>query len=104
MAKKRRRRKKSSSGGAAIALMTLNPGEVPSDEQLEQEAAELEKELDSKTQKRYDDAKKKGLDLASLQHMKGSELVKLAVKEKIDDASTLPKQKLVFEILKARNG
>ncbi len=102
MAKKRRRRKKSSSGGAAIALMTLNPGEVPSDEQLEQEAAELEKELDSKTQKRYDDAKKKGLDLASLQHMKGTELVKLAAKEKIEDASTLPKQKLVFEILKAR--
>ena len=103
MAKKRRRRKKSSSGGGGgVAVMTLSPGEVPTDEQLELEAAELEKELDSKTQKRFDDAKKEGLDLASLQHMKGDELAKVAKKHKIVDASTLPKQKLVFEILKAR--
>jgi len=103
MAKKRRRRKKSSSGGGGgVAVMTLNPGEVPTDEQLEQEAAELEKELDSKTQKRFDDAKKEGLDLVSLQHMKGEELVKVAKTHKIEGASTLPKQKLVFEILKAR--
>ena len=44
---------------------------------------------------------RRGLDLASLQHMKGSELVKLAVKED-RGRFHLPKQKLVFEILKAR--
>tara|TARA_B100001059_G_scaffold196568_1_gene201603 strand:- start:3358 stop:4794 length:1437 start_codon:yes stop_codon:yes gene_type:complete len=102
MAKKRRRRKKGSSGGGSAPVMNLSPGEVPTDEQLELEAAELEKELDSKTQKRFDDAKKEGLDLASLQQMKGEELIKIAKKHKIDGASTLAKQKLVFEILKAR--
>ena len=45
MAKKRRRRKKGSSGGGSAPVMNLSPGEVPTDEQLELEAAELEKEL-----------------------------------------------------------
>jgi len=67
MAKKRRRRKKSGGKGGGIAVMTLQPGQVPTDEQLEEEAKQLEKELDSKTQKRFDDAKKDGYDLASLQ-------------------------------------
>jgi transcription termination factor Rho len=34
--------------------------------------------------------------------MDADELAKLAKKEKIADAATLPKQKLVFEILKSR--
>ena len=102
MAKKRRRRKKSGGKGGGMAVMTLEPGQVPSDEQLEEEAKQLEKELDSKTQKRFDDAKKDGYDLASLQAMNGQELAKIAKKEKVADFSKLSKQQLVFEILKTR--
>jgi len=102
MAKKRRRRKKSGGKGGGIAVMTLQPGQVPTDEQLEEEAKQLEKELDSKTQKRFDDAKKDGYDLASLQSLTGQELAKIGEKEKVNEFSKLSKQQLVFEILKAR--
>jgi transcription termination factor Rho len=105
MAKKRRRRKKGGGGGGnsnSATVMTLQPGEVPTDEQLEVEAKALEKELDAKAQKKFDDAKKDGFDLASLQALSGSELAVIGKKEKITDASSLSKQKLVFEILKSR--
>ena len=47
--------------------------------------------------------KKKGdLDLATLQHTSNEDLAKIAKKEKIADYATLPKQRLVFEILKSR--
>ena len=101
MASKSRRSRRSKSGGsssangASVTSVTLAPGAVPTDEQLEQEAAELEAEL----QKRYDLAKKNGLDLAALQKMKMEELLKLAKKEKLEDPGNMPKQKLVFEIL-----
>jgi transcription termination factor Rho len=106
MSKKRRRRKKSGGGGGGgggggMAVMTLQPGEVPTDEQLETEAMALEKELDAKAQKKFNDAKKAGFDLATLQAMSGPELSALAKKEKIVDAISLSKQKLVFELLKA---
>jgi transcription termination factor Rho len=78
--------------------MALAPGSVPTDEQLEQEAAELEQEAQS----RYDLAKKDDLDLSKLQKLGGEELLKLAKKEKIQDAQGLAKQQLVFEILKGR--
>ena len=99
---KSRRRRRSKSGGsnsnASPAAMTLAPGSVPTDEQLEQEAAELEKEA----QGRYDLAKKEDLDLSKLQKLGGEELLKLAKKEKIKEAQGLSKQQLVFEILKSR--
>lgn len=78
--------------------MILAPGSVPTDEQLELEAAELEKEAQS----RYDLAKKKDLDLSKLQKLSGDDLLKLAKKEKIEDAQGMAKQKLVFEVLKSR--
>jgi transcription termination factor Rho len=100
--KSRRRRKRPagapSSGTPHQNIVTLMPGEVPTDEELEAEAAALESELQDK----YDLAKKDDLSLAALRHMTAAELVKLAKKEKVADFSTLPKQKLVFEILKAR--
>ncbi len=99
--KSRRRRRKggsSSSSATAVMAVTLQPGEVPSDEALEAEAAELEKE----TQGKYNLAKKDEYNLATLQHMTNGELVKIAKKEKVEDFATLPKQRLVFEILKAR--
>ena len=82
--------------------MTLQPGEVPTDESLEMEASQLDTELDKKTQAKFDKAKKDGLDLSSLQKMSGQELIKVAEKQKIQDPANLSKQKLVFEILKSR--
>ena len=95
--KPRRRRKKSSSHNAqsAVATITLQPGEVPPDDVLDAEAAALEEE----TQGKYDLAKKDDLSLSALQHMSMDELGKLAKKQKVSDYQTLPKQKLVFEIL-----
>ena len=101
MAKKSRRRRKRPSGSAAAVAahaVALKPGEVPTDEELEAEAAALEDEIQGK----YDLAKKDDLSLAVLQQMNADELGKLAKKEKIEDFSKLPKQKLVFEILKSR--
>jgi len=95
---RRRRSKKGSGGSSATATVTLQPGQVPSDEVLEAEAKALEEE----TQGKYDLAKKDDYSLAKLQHMSPEELAKLAKKEKIADSATLPKQKLVFEILKSR--
>ena len=100
MAKKRRRRKKP--GGGGIGSMTLNPGEVPTDEELEAEVAALDEKLTKAAQKKYDEAKKEGYDLAALQHMKSKELGIVAKKEKVDDWAEMPRQKLVFEILKAQ--
>ncbi len=101
MAKKRRRRKKSSSGDGLVT-MSLKPGEVPTDEELETEAASLDSKLTSAAQKKYDKAKKEGYDLAALQHMKSKELGEIAKKEKVENWSDMPRQKLVFEILKAQ--
>jgi transcription termination factor Rho len=102
MSSKKRRRRKSrgnGGGGAPTMTVTLHPGQVPSDEQLEAEALAL----DAESQGKYDLAKKDDLDLTALQHMSGEALLKLAKKEKLEgEYATLPKQKLVFEILKAR--
>ena len=100
--KSSRRRRRSKGGGgnsnSAQPTITLAPGSVPTDEQLELEAAELEKEA----QGRYDLAKKSDLDLSKLQKLDGDALLKLAKKEKIAEAQNMSKQKLVFEILKSR--
>ena len=82
--------------------MTLNPGEVPTDEELEAEIAALDEKLTIAAQKKYDEAKKEGYDLAALQHMKGKELGIVAKEEKVDNWAEMPRQKLVFEILKAQ--
>jgi len=96
--KSRRRRKRSGSGSSSAYAIFLQPGEVPTDEELEAEAAALEEE----TQGKYDLAKKDDLNLTALQHMSTEQLGKVAKKEKITDFATLSKQKLVFEILKSR--
>jgi transcription termination factor Rho len=96
--KNRRRRQKEGMRRSFTTAVTLSPGEVPSDEQLEAEA----QALDAEAQGKYDLAKKDDLDLTALQHMSNDELLKVAKKEKLEDFAQLPKQKLVFEILKAR--
>ncbi|MBL9141571.1 MAG: Rho termination factor N-terminal domain-containing protein, partial [Phycisphaerae bacterium] len=100
---KRRRRRKGGPGGHSgnhqqHAAVISTPGALPTDEQLEIELQELEKELKGK----YDVAKRDDLTLGSLQKMTGEELVKMAKKEGLEDQAQLPKQQLVFEILKAR--
>jgi transcription termination factor Rho len=102
MAKKRRRRKKSGSSSGGTSSMTLNPGEVPTDEELEAEVAALDDKLTKAAQKKYDEAKKEGFDLRALQHMKSKELGVVAKKEKVESWAEMPRQKLVFEILKAQ--
>ncbi|UCD74930.1 MAG: Rho termination factor N-terminal domain-containing protein, partial [Phycisphaerales bacterium] len=96
--KSRRRRKRSGSSATAVLTPMLQPGEVPTDEELEAEAAALEEEAQGK----YDLTKKDDLSLAALQHMALEELHKIAKRHRIPDFATLKKQKLVFEILKAR--
>ncbi len=95
---RRRRNKKGSGRSRQPSTQTIQPHEVPSDEQLEAEA----RALDDETQGRYDLAKKDDMSMAKLQHMTMDELGKFAKKEKVQDFTSLPKQKLVFEILKAR--
>ncbi len=96
--RKYRKRKKRPGDSAAIMTVTLQPGEVPSDESLEAEAAAILEDAQGK----YDLAKKDELSLATLQRMPTEELHKLARREKIEDYVSLARQKLVFEILKVR--
>jgi transcription termination factor Rho len=76
--------------------VTLQPGEVPTDAELEAEAAAIDDDG------KYEIAKKDELSLSTLQHMTTEELTKLAKKEQIADCVSMPKQKLVFEVLRAR--
>ena len=73
-------------------------GIVPTDEQLDLELAEFEKEWKGK----FEVAKKDTLSLSALQKMSGDELVKLAKKEGLEEQLALPRQQLVFEVLRAR--
>ena len=102
MAKKRRRRKGNRSSDGGMSTMSLKPGEVPSDEELEAEASSLDTKLTAAAQKKYEKAKKEGFNLSSLQHMKSKDLGEVAKKEKVGNWAEMPRQKLVFEILKAQ--
>ncbi len=114
MSKGRRRRRRGGSGGpgggnggggggGGTAMYAppsgpLGPGSLPSDEQLEAEAAELSEKLQGK----YKVADKEELNLSSLQKLPGEKVVKIAREEGLEDIAGLPKQRLVFEILKKR--
>ena len=96
--RKYRKRRKRNSATSSTLTVTLQPGEVPSDEQLEAEAVALEEE----TQGKYELAKKDDLSLVVLQRMATDQLNELAEAEEIEEFASLPKQRLVFEILRAR--
>ena len=96
--RKFRKRRKRNPATSSTLTVTLQPGEVPSDEQLEAEAVALEEE----TQGKYDLAKKDELSLVVLQRMATDQLNELAEAEEIEEFASLPKQRLVFEILRAR--
>ncbi|MCH8342792.1 MAG: transcription termination factor Rho [Planctomycetes bacterium] len=96
--RKYRKRRKRNPETSSTLTVTLQPGEVPSDEQLEAEAVALEAE----TQGKYELAKKDDLSLVVLQRMATDQLNELAEAEEIEEFASLPKQRLVFEILRTR--
>jgi transcription termination factor Rho len=69
---------------------------LPSDEELEREAAELEKIALTSP------AAKDAISISQLQRMEIEELHKVAIKEGLAEFNHLPKQELIFKILKAR--
>ncbi len=73
-------------------------GTLPSDEQLEREAEELERIVAAAGGKIEDD----GLTIADFQRMDHDELMEVADKEGLEEFHQLPKQDLIFKILKAR--
>ena len=111
MGSRSRRRRRGGSGGGGgggggggesrafqpRAAVAVTPGSLPTDEQLEAEAVEIFERLKGKSI-----ANKSDLDMLSLQSLPGEKVVKLAKQEGLDDKIGLPKQRLVFEILKAR--
>ena len=71
--KYRKRRKRPASSDATLTV-ALQPGEVPSDSELDAEAAAIDDEIDGK----YELAKHDDLSLAALRKMTSEELAKIA--------------------------
>jgi len=92
----------SSGGGGAPVMNDVRgtPGAdgLPSDEELEREAAELEA-IVAKADK---DAVKEALTISQLQKMDIDLIHKVAKKEGLENYNQTPKQDLIFKILKAR--
>jgi transcription termination factor Rho len=70
---------------------------LPTDEELEREARELERAIEAKGTA-IDDS----ITIADLQRMELDALVKVADKEGLEEHHNLPKQDLIFKILKTR--
>ncbi|KAA0215666.1 MAG: transcription termination factor Rho [Leptolyngbya sp. PLA3] len=85
-------------GGGGMSHYRSSHDHLPSDEELEREAAELEKfaakagPLDEADQ----------LTISELQRMEIDQIFKVAVLEGMEDFHQIPKQELIFKILKAR--
>lgn len=71
---------------------------LPTDEQLEREAEELERIVAASGGKMVDD----GLTIADFQRMDLKEIISIADKEGLEEYHQIPKQDLIFKILKAR--
>jgi transcription termination factor Rho len=71
---------------------------LPTDEQLEREAEELERIVAASGGKMEDD----GLTISDFQRMDHDEINEIADKEGLEEFHQLPKQDLIFKILKAR--
>ncbi len=86
-------------GGPSHSYRSSYPDHVlPSDEELEREAAELERIAAHADP----DAVKDQLSIAQLQRMEMDELFGVATREGLEDFQQTPKQDLIFKILKAR--
>ncbi len=104
---KRRKRKKRKGGaggpggpgGQSGGYRTAYPSHIlPSDEELEREAAELEKIVANADPESLKDQ----ITIDELQRMELDELFEFAGHEGIEDPNSIPKQDLIFKILKAR--
>ncbi|MBM91151.1 MAG: transcription termination factor Rho [Phycisphaerae bacterium] len=103
--RKRKKRRGSSGGGGGggggrpKSSSSAYPSHIlPSDEQLEREAEELERIVAASGGKMVDD----GLTIADFQRMDHKEILAIADKEGLEEFHQLPKQDLIFKILKAR--
>ncbi len=97
-----KRRKKKRGGGGGNKRRGGGPPSIPShalpsDEELRQEAEELEKTLKTKAGK---EAKKNALHLDNLQRMPLKELHELAEEQGIEDFHQTPRQELIFKVMK----
>jgi len=107
--RKKKRRKGGMGGGMGMPGMGGPPSGypqgprssdafLPSDDELEREAAELERVIRSADPKTPTET----ISIADLQRMSLDELWKVAGKEGFADVQQVPKQELIFKILKAR--
>jgi len=103
--RRRKRKKRRGSGGGGggggrpKSSSSAYPSHVlPSDEQLEREAEELERIVAASGGKMVDD----GLTISDFQKMDLKEIIEIADKEGLEEFHQLPKQDLIFKILKAR--
>ena len=85
-------------GGGNRSRTSFNYGVLPSDEELEREAEELERIVAASDGKMVDE----GITLNDLQRMKIDEVFEVAEKEGMEDFHQIPKQDLIFKILKLR--
>ncbi|MCW5775517.1 MAG: transcription termination factor Rho [Phycisphaeraceae bacterium] len=89
----------SGGGGSSYSYRSSYPDHVlPSDEELEREAAELERIAAHADP----EAIKDQLSIGQLQRMEMDELFGVATREGLEDFQQTPKQDLIFKILKAR--
>lgn len=85
-------------GGGGDFHRSGNWDHLPSDEELEREAEELERIVAASGGKMVDD----GLTIGDLQRMTIDQVFAVAEKEGLEDYHQIPKQELIFKILKAR--
>jgi len=94
--KRNKNKRKPGQGGGGGGMHAIPDHVLPTDEELEREAAELEKiaakDIDLKDQ----------LTIGQLQRMELDDLFGVAEKEGLEDVHSIPKQDLIFKILKAR--
>ncbi|USN99982.1 MAG: transcription termination factor Rho [Phycisphaeraceae bacterium] len=100
--RKRKKRKGSSGnpggGGGGGHGTRYGSNMLPSDEELEREAAELERIAAEMGPLKEGDQ----ITIGELQRMELDELFKVAEKEGLEDFKDTPKQELIFKVLKAR--
>ncbi len=106
--KRRRKKRRNKSGGPGMGggggggggdfHRSGNWDHLPSDEELEREAEELERVVAASGGKMVDD----GLTITDLQRMDIDQIFGVAEKEGLEDFHQVPKQELIFKILKAR--
>ncbi|MFI4915637.1 MAG: transcription termination factor Rho, partial [Phycisphaerales bacterium JB060] len=94
---RRKRRKRKGSGGGGGGQGNFDHG-LPSDDELEREAAEIEKIAAKADPKALKDA----LSISDLQKMDLDKLRKLAKKDGLEEYEGLNKQDLIFKLLKVR--